>query len=579
MDILFPDWVTPATAFSAQSKAMPQKPVFARAPILAVSHCFSCNGTVRTTDERIKNLYINSGRWIDNPDLWEGLFRVACLIKTKPMDEPVTTLILNAVRDTENGSVAGCLSRQISIIRAAFAVYEYNTDRTLLQRLAVWCHYLEIEFEQLTKEDPVPLYKPADLMEFLVRFYQVTGLKAVLRICTRLRAAAFNWTSALHTFQQSIPVSTDELHPVMPDLSAAPGDIDYDEKEKLINHAEILADGVRYSVFSGIFSGNGQDLAAGKVIWRYLRKHHHAICGGTTSNPYLCGNGPEQPISNCSIAAWVEAFASQLILEDSEWALDELIRIIYNGLEDCLNKEMAGSIQKVNGSAYTVTTCEETAALYARLTRAAAVVCLHAVTLKEKGICVNYQIPGRFLLMIRKQAVILNMDEDSLQLQCKKTINAYLDVFMPVTGTSRLKLTGSQEEKDLTDQEISEECGYFVHLKKEWHNQDGILFEDTDRVISEDTHHQGICYIHNNRLYALSVKKDDPCYAVHPGSESYDGRIKVSMSAIPGVYHPDKKTDIPVLPVSDSQAELKELTPYSGTNDRMTMFPRIKTHV
>lgn len=579
MATLFPDWVTPATAFSAQSKAMPQKPVFARAPILAVSHSFPCNGTVRTTDERIKNLYEASGRLIDNPYLWEGLFRIACLIKNKPMEEPVTALILNAVRDTENGSVEGCLSRQISVIRAAFAVYEYNTDRTLLQRFAVWCHYLEIEFEQLTKEDPETLYKPADLMEFLVRFYQVTGMKAVLRICTRLRAAAFNWTSALHTFQQSIPVSTDELHPVLPDLTAAPEDIDYDEKEKLINHAEILADGVRYSVFSGIFSGNGQDLAAGKVVWRYLRKHHHAICGGTTSNPYLCGNAPEQPISNCTMAAWVEAFASQLILEDSEWALDELIRIIFNGLEDCLNKETAGTIQKVNGSADVHNQSEETSALYARLTRAAAAAYLHAVTLKEKGICVNYPVQGRFLLMIRKQAVILNMNEETLRLQCKKTFNAYVDVFLPATGTSVIKLTGTQEETVLTDKADSTENGYWVHLKKEWHDQDGILFEDTDRVISEDTHHQGICYIHNNRLYALPVKNDDPCYAVHSGSEIYDGDIKVSMSVIPGAYHPDKKTDIPVLPVSDSQAELKELMPYSRTKDRMTMFPRIKTHV
>ncbi|QUC67947.1 hypothetical protein [Aristaeella hokkaidonensis] len=571
--------MTPATAFSAQSKAMPQKPVFARAPILAVSHCFPCNGTIRTTDESIKNLYVTAGRWIDNPYLWEGLFRVACLIKNKPMEEPVTALILNAVRDTENGSAEGCLSRQISIIRAAFAVYEYNTDRMLLQRLAVWCHYLEIEFEHLIKEDPEPLYKPADLMEFLVRFYQVTGLKAVLRICTRLRAAAFNWTSALHTFQQSIPVCTDELHPVMPELTEAPEDIDYDEKEKLINHAEMLADGIRYSVFSGIFSGNGQDLAAGKVVWRYLRKHHHALCGGTTSNPYLCGNAPEQPISNCTVAAWVEAFASQLILEDSEWALDELIRIVFNSLEDCLNKERAGNIQKVNGSAYAFNQSGETADLYARLTRAAAVVYQHAVTLKEKGICVNYTVPGKFLLMIRKQAVILNMNEDSLQLQCKKTINAYLDVFIPVTGTSVIKLTGSQEDTDLTDTVVSKESGYYVHLKKEWQNQDGVLFEDTDRVISEDTHHQGICYIHNNRLYALPVKKDDPNYAVHSGSEIYDGGVKVSMSVIPGTYHPDKKTDIPVLPVSDSQAELKELIPYSRTKDRMTMFPRIKTHV
>ena len=565
----------PATAFSAQSKAMPQKPVYARAPILAVSHCFPCNGTVRTTDERVRNLYSASGRWIDNPYMWEGLFRIACLIKNKPMDEPVTALILNAVRETDNGSADGCLSRQINIIRAAFAVYEYNTDRKLLQRIAVWCHYLEIEFEQLTKEDPVPLYQPADLMEFLVRFYQVTGLKAVLRICTRLRAAAFNWTSALHTFQQSIPVNTDELHPVMPLLAGAPADMDYDEKEKLINHAEMLADGVRYSVFAGIFSGNGQDLAAGKVVWRYLRKHHHAICGGTTSNPYLCGNAPDQPISNCAVAAWTEAFASQLILDDSEWALDELIRIIYNSLENCLNKEKTGSIQRVNDSETMDNPNEEQAVLYARLARAVSAVFLHAVTLKEKGLCINYMVSGRFLLMIRKQAVILNMDESSLFVQCKKPFNTCMDVFLPVTGTSCIHIAGTQAETNPDEQMTPAENGYYIHLKKEWQDQDSIRLTDMGKIICEDTHHQGICYIHNNRLYSLPVNKDDPCYAVQSGSEVYDGNIKVRMAEISGTH----KTDIPVLPAADAQTELKALKPYSSTDGRMTMFPRIKTHV
>ena len=177
--------------------------------------------------------------------------------------------------------------------------------------------------------------------------------------------------------------------------------------------------------------------------------------------------------------------------------------------------------------------------------------------------------------MIRKQAVILNMNEETLRLQCKKAFNAYVDVFLPATGTSVIKMTGTQEETVLTDKADSTENGYWVHLKKEWHDQDGILFEDTDRVISEDTHHQGICYIHNNRLYSLPVNKDDPCYAVQSGSEVYDGNIKVRMAEISGTH----KTDIPVLPAADAQTELKALKPYSRTDGRMTMFPRIKTHV
>ena len=54
-----------------------------------------------------------------------------------------------------------------------------------------------------------------------------------------------------------------------------PEEIDYEQKEKLINHAEMLADGVRYTLYAGLFSGNGQDLSAGKNAWSYLQKYHH----------------------------------------------------------------------------------------------------------------------------------------------------------------------------------------------------------------------------------------------------------------------------------------------------------------
>ena len=279
------------------------------------------------------------------------------------------------------------------------------------------------------------------------------------------------------------------------------------------------------------------------------------------------------------MAAWAEAFASQLILDDSEWALDELIRIVYNSLEDCLNKEKTGIYQKVNNPALVNNQNGETETLYSRLMRAVSAVFTHAVTLKEKGIRINYLLSGRFLLMIRKQAVILNMDENNLYMQCKKAFNASVDVFMPATGTSRLQLTGLPEESEPAETMPLQENGFYVHLKKEWQNQEGIRFEDTDKIICEDTHHQGMCFIHNNRLYALPVKKDDPYYAVYGGSELYDGNITVSMAEISGSYNPEKNTDIPVLPAADSQAALKTLMPYSCTEGRMTMFPRIKTHV
>ena len=542
-------------------------------------HCFPSNGTVRTTDERIRDLYVRAGSRTDNPFLWEGLFRIACLIKNKPLDEPVTELIMHAIRETENGSIEGNLSKQISIARAAFAVYEYNTDRTILQRIAVWCRYLEIEFDQLTRQDTLPLYQPADLMEFLVRYYQVTGVKAVLRICTRLRAAAFNWTSALHTFQQSIPVQNDDQADSAPDLSALPDEIDYDEKEKLINHAEMLADGVRYSVYSGLFSGNGQDLAAGKTVWRYLHKHHYALCGGTTSNPYLCGRASDQPVSNRAVAAWTEAFASQIILEDSEWALDELIRIVFNALDDCLNQSVCCEIQKVNDCKKTDPEISEPDILLARLMRAAASAWLHAVSLTEKGIRINYLLPAKIMVMIRKQPVVVCAEDNSVIFQCKKPFSATVDVFIPATSTSGVSLTGAQGDRTVAEYENQLNAGYFIHLKKEWQNQDRIRYDDTDQVRCENTHHQGICVIHNNRLFSIPVPDEEMNYAVKNEPEMKNGELSVLVCDTAVIHTGERTADIPVLPSAGDQETRMILQPYSKTPQRMTMLPRIYNHV
>ena len=91
---------------------------------------------------------------------------VACLIKNKPAEEPVAGLIYDAIRDTENGSVEGSLTEQIQKMRAAFAVFEYNTDRTILKRIAVWLRYLEDTQNYATKphgKHDVAAYWPAEL--------------------------------------------------------------------------------------------------------------------------------------------------------------------------------------------------------------------------------------------------------------------------------------------------------------------------------------------------------------------------------------------------------------------------------
>ena len=549
---------------------MPQKPIYSRPPLISVPYCFPSAGTIRTEDERILRLYESAGRYSDSPCLWEGLFRIACLIKNDPLSEPVTGLILKASEETENGAFGGSISDQISIARAVMAVFEYNTDRTLLRRIAAWLRYVEIEFDRLSLEDEL-LYRPADLMELMVRFYLAAGSKAVLRLCTRLRTAAFDWTTVLHTFQQSIPISRNGTvsDPV---LKCPPDELDYVEKEKLINHAEMLADGMRFSLMCGIFSGHGQDLSAGKSGWQYLLKHHHAICGGTTASPFLSGSSPDQPVSTAAVCAWAEALASQLMLSGSDWALDEMIRIIYNGLEDCLNREILISSQHVN-SLGDETEEQNPARLYGRLTRAASCAFQHMITITQDGIRINYRLSGRIMTMIRKQQVILQTEEDKILFRSKREFEGIAEIYLSGTASAVIATTRHGE----TVREPYRDSGGWLKVNGSWQDGDGFVLKDDGRIYPVDAHHQGICFIERDRLLCLPADRKQYAYAVDEPPVKENGKTVIHIGITDKwLLKNGRPGDIPVLPGKSRNAQNTEMQPYSACKARITMFPRIK---
>ena len=42
--------------------------------------------------------------------------------------------------------------------------------------------------------------------------------------------------------------------------------------------------------------------------------------------------------------------------------------------------------------------------------------------------------------------------------------------------------------------------------------EEGIRFDNTDEVLCENTHHQGLCIIYNNRLFSIPVHDDNMYY-------------------------------------------------------------------
>lgn len=557
---------------------MPQKPVFARAPLIKCPHAFLSNGMIRTGDSRVESLYRKSSEYIEAPCVWEGLFKLACLIRKDPLKEPVAERILRAIQDNEEGSFQGSVFSQICIARAAFSVYQYNTDRKILRRLASWLRYLEINFDQLSGQDGL-LFRPADLMEFLVCYYQATGLRSVLRLCTLLRASSFDWTTALHTFQQSVSRNESDTGEFSIQLLPSPAAIGFDDRQKLINHAELLADGVRYTLFSGLFSGNGQELKAGFSIWQYLQKHHRALCGGTTADPFLCGEAPDKPVFHSALTAWTEAFASHMLTHEYSWAADEIIRIIFNGLDDCLNHDIRSDRQQINQINPPHDTGCENEYIYGRLTRAVSCAFHHAVTITPNGIRINYLLPCKMILAINQQTIVLHTDEQTVHFENEQAVAAGIDLFISRTETADVFADiDHRKVQILTRPADCSETGYFLHTDQPLHSGDGFHFVQHNRFVTENTHHHGVCFFVRNRLMSLPVSDPFHPFAFFGSAVCEDGGLLIELHSVEQ-WKKDGQGDIPVLP-PETQGEKYQvrLEPYSTVIRRVTMFPRGAEH-
>ena len=549
---------------------MPQKTVFTRPPLLTLQQSFPAPGLVRTGDESVLRLYRNASAYSDNPACWEGLFRLACLVTDKPADCPVYTKITEALVDSESGTFEGSAAEQIAKARAAFALFEYNTDRSILKRLGKWFRYMEIEWNTVFCGGDV-MFSPADLMELLVRFYRASGMKAVLRLCSRLRTDAFDWTTALHTVQQGIPFRFEGEDPLCAILRKTKDEIEYNEKEILLNHAEMLADAVRYAHFAGEFSGNGQDLSAGRYAWTFLSKHHRAACGGTTGTPYLAGASSASPIDTRVLCAWIEAFACSIALPDTLWAADELVRLVFNGLFACLRKDNVPAYQLVNCLR---PECIPSggADVYARISRAVDAAFRHAVGITEEGIRINYLLPARYVLMSAGRQAVLSSDGQKMIIRIPSGAVIPASIFVPSSETAEPVLLRG---KDTLCTGTTAGEARLLHIPENVRNEDVLTFHGNGEVRTENAHHQGMTCWLRNRLLCCPIQEGAYGYALDQAPGLREGVPEACLREThTWKLREGEMEDIPVLPHCAEETCCVSLVSYDHTNAKIALFPR-----
>ena len=457
-------------------------------------------------------------------------------------------------------------------------------DREILKRLAGWCRWLETEWDRLENRRWIRI-QSADLMEFLTQYYRITGLKAVLRLCSRLRSSSMDWTTVLHHFHQRNPLVQATMESETEKLFAREdyGEIDFYSAQFLTNHGELLADGLRYTARSAQFSGNGQEIAAGQKGWEYLKKNHGAACGGTTADLFLCGRGTDRGIHTVSTAAWAEAMIAQAQLHADPWVLNELVRIVYNALADCLNHPETVCHAVNTRDANTRPAFfdpekdpERETRILARLGRAAAMVWQNAVGTNSEGIRVNYLLPGRYTVCAGGQNAVLLADRDTLYIRCRNPFDMNISLFCAGTETAEMILQGRDGgEKRLPADDMADRGGGTLKIRRTWENLDSLRFHQGEKIHTEETHHRGVCIMVRNRLMALDTRDAEYRYAVHGAPFMRNGQVFVPVQRI--TRWPLREgipADIPVLPAGNGEPVSAPLTPYAETPGRIAVFPR-----
>ena len=559
---------------------MPQKIILERAPLMPLFQTGPGNGCILAEEPLLKEFYQHLNAYADHPEIWEGLAGLACLVSEHPEKEPVAAAIHQAAYAQKNGDFKGEPPEQLYIARALLAWNEFSPDKGDIRRLADWCRWAEADWDRIISCSRVRI-QPADWMDFFLRLYRITGLKAILRLCVRLRTAAMDWTTVLHSFektenlQDSLVLDDPESVLFDQDLDES----DYQKRQCIIHHAELLPDGMRYCTLSGLFSGNGQELSAGKKGWLTVKKHYGAVCGGTAGSPFLAVNGSNQPVSSASLSAWMEAFCTQLMTGDSEWALDEIIRIGFNGLADALRNPDSRPLQYLNilqqqkESAQAVPEELEVHTL-SRISRAIVGLYRHAVTSSRENIRINYPLPGRFTFPEKK--CIVTLKDDRVCFYSKDSVQADLMVYSSMTD-SREIAADIDGQRYVSSGECSDEGQYF-RLSGPLHSHDSVEYLPSGQVLEISTHHQGACFFLDNRLYALPVKDEKWQWAVCGKAETdEEGRVFVPLQYIRHWKDRDGlPADLPVLPVSEEEKVRLQLLPYPESVRRITVFPKVR---
>ncbi len=557
---------------------MPLKPIFDKAPLMAMNAQPLRAGLVRMESPVMNKLYQLTAM-ANEPSAFEGTFRLACIVTAKPGEETVVSKIramLAAQKD--DGSFMLSFKDSVAVLRAAWALYELEARKPLLEHIARWCAYAVQHWDEMMADDDIWAYS-ADLLELLENLYRVTGKAAILTLCERIATQTMGWSSVLNTVSSQRPTSkTVTREELEAGLAKENGSREgYYTHYARTNHAESLADGARSTMMRGWFSGSATELNATRNGWERLCRHHGAICGGLTSDEMLEGTSSAEVVSTAALGAWVEALCAAAMNDRAEWAYAALERMAYNAMPACMAGDKLLAFQRVNALSNEVdeAACFSVSADHAdralmRMVRGYAAMASSAITAQQDGASINLYLPGRYAVPVEEELLILTVKPSangtSISVHCKSEIEATLRLRIPVwSKNTEVTVNGADNHADVKNNMMT--------FDRTWHDGDVIALSYEQSLSVESGHHQGKYILRGPVLMALPADGDHWKKAFVSAAKE-ENTVRAMLADVQEwKVKAGVPADVPVLPETESEAASFTLVPYARAAARIALFP------
>lgn len=566
---------------------MPLKPMFSRAPLtrqplapLAPEH-IRLEGPAAETLERLCALAASTPM---TAELAEGALTCAYLQHNEELAANTEKWLWTQLAEQrEDGGLPGDTETNLRLMLAAARLYAHTGEKGLLEQMMHYCAFLRKHWDEVRLDGSV-MAQAANLMELLTFLYNVTGKKALLHLMEMTRQDAMDWSGLLTTFAMSRPtgktVALDEMEQGRRAEGNDPGG--FYTRQYYATFGPALAQGMRMTALSGLYSGSARDLEAGVTGYEKIMRYHGTACGAFTSDLHLAGGSPSAAVSGWAAGETLRALARNWQITEKEQAAAAMARLLTNAVPAFLPDGKLLPFLRVNSLSANCGTkdcfapgeADQTAVrtLGALLCGFAAAV-RSAVTVTEDGVCVSMYLPGTYKLRVKGEKAKLHVaaegEKITLTLEAEKDVELTAKVYIPAWAKDAC-VQLNDEGGD------APAAGKLFTVPGKLHGGDcvTVLLPCETRV--EEGYHQSVSVLHGDELLAYPVTEENWRVALTAAKDGAEGPVATLKRVTEWNTRVHTPADPPIAPKCEGEAFEVALAPFAQTVCRVAAFPKGK---